>query len=71
MQHELQPGAQLPKADWVCPFCYAKGCPDPKTCHSLAVRNQTLEEVAVAFEKMTAFGDTAASCAVFVRQMKR
>lgn len=34
------------------------------------IRNQVLEEVAQEFEKMTAFGDTAASFAVYVRNMK-
>jgi hypothetical protein len=34
-------------------------------------RNDTLEEVAREFEKMKAFGDTAASFAVFVRGMKK
>jgi hypothetical protein len=34
-------------------------------------RNDTLEEVALEFEKMKAFGDTAASFAVFVRGMKK
>jgi hypothetical protein len=34
-------------------------------------RNTVLEEVAKEFEKMTAFGDTAASFAVFVRNMKK
>ena len=34
-------------------------------------RNETLEEVAREFEKMKAFGDTAASFAVFVRGMKK
>ena len=34
-------------------------------------RNDTLEEVAKEFEKMKAFGDTAASFAIFVRNMKR
>ena len=34
-------------------------------------RNDTLEEVAQEFDKMTAFGDTAASFAQFVRDMKR
>jgi len=33
-------------------------------------RNTVLEEVAVEFDKMRAFGDTAASFAVFVRAMK-
>lgn len=35
-----------------------------------SVRNDTLEEVAQAFERMDAFGDTAASFAKFVRNMK-
>ena len=35
------------------------------------VRNQTLEEVALEFDKMKAFGDTAASFAAFVRGMKK
>lgn len=34
-------------------------------------RNIVLEEVALEFEKMPALGDTAASFAVFVREMKR
>ena len=34
-------------------------------------RNDTLEEVAQEFDKMKAFGDTAASFAIFVRNMKR
>ena len=35
------------------------------------IRNNTLEEVALEFDKMKAFGDTSASFAVFVRGMKR
>lgn len=35
------------------------------------MRNRTLEEVALEFDKMKAFGDTAASFAAFVRNMKR
>jgi hypothetical protein len=35
------------------------------------VRNEALEEVAQEFDKMKAFGDTSASFAVFVREMKR
>jgi hypothetical protein len=35
------------------------------------VRNDALEEVAVEFDKMKAFGDTSASFAAFVRGMKR
>ena len=34
-------------------------------------RNLVLEEVAAEFDKMIAFGDTAASFAAFVRGMKR
>lgn len=34
-------------------------------------RNETLEEVAAEFDKMTALGDTAASFAAFVRAMKK
>jgi hypothetical protein len=34
-------------------------------------RNDVLEEVALEFDKMKAFGDTAASFAAFVRGMKR
>ena len=34
-------------------------------------RNDVLEEVALEFDKMTNFGDTAASFAVFVRGMKQ
>jgi hypothetical protein len=34
------------------------------------IRNETLEEVAIEFEKMN-IGDTAASFAIFVRGLKR
>ena len=34
-------------------------------------RNDTLEEVAKEFDKMTGLGDTAASFACYVRDMKR
>ena len=57
--------------EWVCPFCYVKGCQTPDTCRSLAIRNHTLDEVASEFDKMRSLGDTAASFAVFVRNMKR
>lgn len=40
-----------------------------RTFHQV-VRNETLEEVAREFDKMP-FGDTAASFAIFVRNMKR
>jgi hypothetical protein len=35
-----------------------------------SARNSTLEEVAAEFDKMKAFGDTAQSFALFVRNMK-
>ena len=57
--------------EWVCPFCYVKGCQTPDKCRSLAIRNYVLDEVAVAFDKMRSLGDTAASFAAFVRNMKR
>ena len=41
-----------------------------RTFHQV-VRNETLEEVAKEFDKMKAFGDTAASFAAFVRGMKK
>jgi len=34
------------------------------------IRNDTLEEVALEFDRMKAFGDTAQSFATFVRNMK-
>ena len=34
-------------------------------------RNEVLEEVAKEFDKMTSFGDTSASFAKFVRDMKK
>ena len=37
---------------------------------SSSLRNEVLEEVAQEFDKMTALGDTAASFARFVRDMK-
>lgn len=70
MQHELQSGAALPEP-WVCPFCYTTGCTTPNQCKELAQRNHVLDEVAAEFDKMTSLGDTAASFAVFVRNMKR
>lgn len=35
------------------------------------VRNAVLEQVAQEFDRMKVFGDTAASFAIFVREMKR
>jgi hypothetical protein len=43
----------------------------PKKDYVIPVsRNEVLEEVAKEFDKMKAFGDTAASFAVFVRNLK-
>jgi len=70
MQQQLQSGAALPEP-WVCPLCYTTGCTAPGKCKELALRNHVLDEVAAEFEKMTSLGDTAASFAVFVRNMKR
>ena len=43
----------------------------PKKDYVMPVsRNEVLEEVAKEFDKMKAFGDTAASFAVFVRNLK-
>jgi hypothetical protein len=69
MQQQLQSGAALPEP-WVCPFCYTTGCTTPGTCKELALRNEVLEQVAREFDKMNSLGDTAASFAVFVRNMK-
>jgi len=44
---------------------------DGKSLMRMQDRNETLEEVAKEFDKMTAFGDTASSFAIFVRNMKR
>jgi hypothetical protein len=35
------------------------------------IRNRTLEEVAIEFDKLKNFGDTSQSFAAFVRNMKR
>jgi hypothetical protein len=37
----------------------------------LAIRNHTLDEVAAQFDGMKSLGDTAASFAAYVRNMKR
>ena len=59
--------------------CYERGCAHydyrdkehtVKVAQLSDIRNQVLEEVAIEFEKMP-FGDTAASFAVFVRDMKK
>ena len=58
--------------DWVCPFCYTKGCPTPKECRELAQRNHVIEEIAQHIEKFQAFGqDTINSFAIYIRGLKR
>jgi hypothetical protein len=57
------------KLDFVCPGCYTSACPTPAKCYNSAHRNQVLEEVAREFDRMP-FGDTAASFACYVREMK-
>ena len=57
------------KLDFVCPGCYTSACPTPAKCYNSAHRNEVLEEVAREFDRMP-FGDTAASFAVYVREMK-
>ena len=56
--------------------CWERGC----ACHDdrvdgatveVALRNDVLEEVALEFDKMKPFGDTAASFAAYVRGIKR
>lgn len=56
---------------WVCPFCYTTGCQTPENCRQLAIRNYVLDEVAAEFDEMKSLGDTAASFAAYVRNMKR
>ena len=57
------------KLDFVCPGCYTSACPTPAKCYNSAHRNEVLEEVAREFDRMP-FGDTAASFACYVREMK-
>ena len=57
------------KLDFVCPGCYTSACPTPAKCYNSAHRNQVLEEVARQIDRMP-FGDTAASFACYVRDMK-
>lgn len=58
------------KLDFVCPGCYHSECPTPGECYNAAHRNEVLEEVAKEFDNMRVLGDTAASFACFVRDMK-
>jgi len=56
--------------------CWERGCAcyDSRVADEtveVALRNDVLEEVAKEFDKMRAFGDTAASFACFVRDMKK
>jgi len=57
------------KLEFVCPGCYTSACPTPAKCYNSAHRNEVLEEVAREFDRMP-FGDTAASFACYVRDMK-
>ena len=57
------------KLEFVCPGCYHSECPTPNKCYNTAHRNEVLEEVAKTFDRMP-FGDTAASFACYVRDMK-
>ena len=57
------------KLEFVCPGCYTSACPTPAKCYNSAHRNEVLEEVAREIDRMP-FGDTAASFAVYVRDMK-
>ena len=47
--------------------CCTYDCVHGRNC---PVRTRTLEEVALEFDKMKPFGDTASSFATFVRMMK-
>lgn len=47
--------------------CCTYDCVQGRNC---PVRRRTLEEVALEFDKMKPFGDTASSFATFVRRMK-
>ena len=47
--------------------CCTYDCVQGRNC---PVRTRTLEEVALEFDKMKPFGDTASSFATFVRMMK-
>ena len=56
--------------------CWERGCAcyDTRVADKtveVAPRNDVLEEVAREFDKMKAFGDTAASFATYVREMKQ
>jgi hypothetical protein len=56
--------------------CWERGCAcyDSRIADEtieVVLRNDVLEEVALEFDKMKPFGDTAASFAAYVRDMKR
>jgi hypothetical protein len=59
-----------PVSEFTCPGCYHSSCPTPGECYNSAHRNEVLEEVARRFDQMYALGDTAASFACYVRDMK-
>jgi ribosomal protein L37AE/L43A len=54
---------------WTCQYCDALYT--TKSSIPPGSRNEVLEEVALEFDKMKALGDTAASFAVYVRNMKK
>jgi hypothetical protein len=62
---------QQKMVEFVCPGCYSTKCPTPGECYNMARRNEVLEEVAREFDKMRSLGDTAASFACYVRDMKQ
>ena len=69
---EAQQKARKAQDDWVCPFCYTKGCPTPKECRELALRNQVIEEIAQHIEQFHVFGqDTISSFAIYIRGLKK
>ena len=69
---EAQQKARKAQDDWVCPFCYSKGCPTPKECRELALRNQVIEEIAQHIEQFHVFGqDTISSFAIYIRGLKK
>ena len=56
--------------------CFERGCMghddrDKGETVLMTTRNDTLEEVAREFDKMSSLGDTAASFAAYVRGMKK
>lgn len=57
---------------WVCPFCYDKGCPTPGQCKELAIRNHVIDEIADHIQQFKVFGkDTTDSFAIYIRGLKK